>query len=139
MLTTKRSYGVTEDKERRSDEAEGGVDIKRRAVDNGREGPVKTATHSHEEVKRLAHQFWEKRGRPCGTPEADWFRAKRVLSMERDRIPSIVARAIGSVVGNAVGIVTNLREHGHHTSQISCGPRISSGPEVPSHLNSSTY
>ena len=85
---------------------------------------MNTATHSDEEIGQLAHQFWERRGRPCGTPEADWFRAERVLSMERDRILSKVSRTIGSVVGHAVSIVTNLTGHRHHSSQIRSGPWI---------------
>ena len=72
---------------------------------------MNTATHSHREIELLAHQFWEKRGRLCGTPEADWFRAERVLSMEQDRILSKVARTLGSVVGQVVGSVTNLTRH----------------------------
>jgi len=83
---------------------------------------VNTATHSHREIELLAHQFWEKRGRLCGTPEADWFRAERVLSMEQHGILSKVARTLGSAVGHAVGIVTSPAGHQHHTSQIKSGP-----------------
>ena len=31
----------------------------------------------HEFVARLAHQYWERRGMPLGTPEVDWFAAER--------------------------------------------------------------
>jgi len=30
----------------------------------------------HEDVARLAHQFWEDRGCPFGSSEVDWFRAE---------------------------------------------------------------
>jgi Protein of unknown function (DUF2934) len=83
---------------------------------------VNTTAHSHGEIEQLAHRFWEKRGRPCGTPEADWFRAERVLSMEQDGILSKVARVIGSVVGHAAVMVANPREHEDHSSQSSSGP-----------------
>lgn len=33
----------------------------------------------HEFVAKLAHQYWEERGRPFGSPEADWFRAERAV------------------------------------------------------------
>jgi len=33
----------------------------------------------HEYVQKLAYQLWEKRGRPLGSPEADWFQAEQVL------------------------------------------------------------
>jgi hypothetical protein len=29
------------------------------------------------EIERLAYRFWEQRGRPFGSPEADWFEAER--------------------------------------------------------------
>lgn len=28
-----------------------------------------------DEVARLAHEYWQQRGGPIGTPEEDWFRA----------------------------------------------------------------
>jgi hypothetical protein len=33
----------------------------------------------HEDVARLAHQFWEDRGCPFGSSEVDWFRAEQEL------------------------------------------------------------
>jgi hypothetical protein len=33
----------------------------------------------HEFVAKLAHQLWEERGRPFGSPEVDWFRAERAV------------------------------------------------------------
>ena len=33
----------------------------------------------HEFVAKLAYQYWQERGRPFGSPEADWFRAERAV------------------------------------------------------------
>jgi len=33
----------------------------------------------HALIEKLAYQFWEKRGRPAGSPELDWLRAEREL------------------------------------------------------------
>jgi hypothetical protein len=33
----------------------------------------------HEMVQELAYQHWEKRGRPLGSPEVDWFAAEKAL------------------------------------------------------------
>lgn len=33
----------------------------------------------HELVAKLAYQLWEKRGRPIGSPEIDWFAAERTV------------------------------------------------------------
>ncbi len=38
---------------------------------------------THEEIARLAYNFWEARGRPLGSPEEDWFAAEQDLLMER--------------------------------------------------------
>ena len=43
----------------------------------------KPLTHSyecrHEIVLELAYQHWERRGRPFGSPEVDWFAAENAL------------------------------------------------------------
>ena len=33
----------------------------------------------HEFVAKLAYQLWEKRGRPVGSPEVDWFAAEQAV------------------------------------------------------------
>jgi Protein of unknown function (DUF2934) len=44
-----------------------------------------SAGNVHELTARLAHQLWEQRGRPFGSPEVDWFAAKKALaSAQRD-------------------------------------------------------
>jgi len=43
----------------------------------------KPMTHSYESrqeiVRELAYQHWEKRGRPFGSPEVDWYAAEEAL------------------------------------------------------------
>ena len=38
-----------------------------------------TATFGHQEIAERAHQLWESRGCPEGSPEVDWLRAAREL------------------------------------------------------------
>jgi hypothetical protein len=33
----------------------------------------------HEFVAKLAYKLWEKRGRPLGSPEVDWFAAEQAV------------------------------------------------------------
>jgi hypothetical protein len=40
---------------------------------------MQTPEPVHIYIQRLAYQFWEDRGRPCGSSEEDWFRAEREL------------------------------------------------------------
>jgi hypothetical protein len=37
----------------------------------------------HDEIEKLAYQFWEKRGRPDGSPWFDWLQAEQQLLHER--------------------------------------------------------
>lgn len=43
----------------------------------------KPLTHSYESrqeiIRELAYQHWEKRGRPFGSPEVDWYAAEEAL------------------------------------------------------------
>jgi len=48
----------------------------------------------HELVARLAHQYWERRGMPLGSPEIDWFAA------ERDVYESLVESGVVSSSAN---------------------------------------
>jgi hypothetical protein len=43
---------------------------------------------SHEDVRRLAHSYWEARGRQGGSPEEDWLRAEEELQKRRAGTPS---------------------------------------------------
>ena len=33
--------------------------------------------HLHDQIEKMAYNFWEERGRPLGSPEDDWFRAEK--------------------------------------------------------------
>ena len=37
----------------------------------------------HELTEKLAYQYWERRGRPFGSPEIDWFLAEKALASSR--------------------------------------------------------
>jgi hypothetical protein len=37
------------------------------------------APFGHQEIATLAHQLWQERGRPYGSPQEDWFRAAEKL------------------------------------------------------------
>jgi len=52
---------------------------KRRAVPEAGAGPV----IEHDEIARLAYDYWEARGRNGGSPEEDWFRAEGELKARR--------------------------------------------------------
>jgi len=41
--------------------------------------------HRHEEIAKLAYQLWERRGRPLGSPEIDWFAAESALGVQDSR------------------------------------------------------
>lgn len=61
----------------------------------------------HEKIQLRAYEFWEDRGRPWGTPEADWFRAEQELTGRGTELTH-VAREIGALVGSAVALFTDL-------------------------------
>jgi hypothetical protein len=61
---------------------------------------------SHEAIERRAYQFWEERGRPCGSPETDWFKAEHEPThIEPEPVLSKVARGVGSAIGNTVAFL----------------------------------
>ncbi len=39
------------------------------------------------DIARLAHQHWEERGRPLGTPEEDWYRAEKEIKLRGRPVP----------------------------------------------------
>jgi hypothetical protein len=59
------------------------------------EAPVSVSTETarpnpgvvHEDIARLAHSFWEARGRQGGSPEADWLRAEQELKSRQETLP----------------------------------------------------
>jgi hypothetical protein len=47
---------------------------------------------TNDEIARLAHQYWIERGRPQGSPEVDWNRARQeLLERHRKRAMSTIA------------------------------------------------
>ena len=45
----------------------------------------------HEVTAVFAYRLWEKRGRPVGSPEVDWFEAKNQLATELAKSEALVA------------------------------------------------
>jgi hypothetical protein len=41
--------------------------------------------YSHDEIAKLAYELWERRGRPLGSPEIDWYAAESALGMRDSR------------------------------------------------------
>lgn len=39
------------------------------------------------DIASLAHQYWEERGRPLGTPDEDWFRAEKEIKLRGRPVP----------------------------------------------------
>lgn len=37
----------------------------------------------HELTEKRAYEYWERRGRPYGSPEIDWFAAEKALAPSR--------------------------------------------------------
>jgi hypothetical protein len=59
---------------------------------------------TNEQIQTRAHQLWEERCSPLGTPETDWFGAEQELSKK----PLLkAAREIGSAMGKVVGTLKN--------------------------------
>jgi Protein of unknown function (DUF2934) len=63
-----------------------------------------------EQIELRAYEFWEERGRPLGTPEADWFKAEHELT-ESESTLSKVAREVGSVVGKVVAVLSDAQRN----------------------------
>lgn len=38
----------------------------------------------HEITKKLAFDYWERRGRPIGSPEVDWIAAEQLLAKTQE-------------------------------------------------------
>jgi hypothetical protein len=41
--------------------------------------------YTREEIARLAYELWERRGRPLGSPEIDWYAAESALGARHSR------------------------------------------------------
>jgi len=40
-----------------------------------------TEAYRNDEIAKLAYQLWERRGRPLGSPEIDWYAAESALGV----------------------------------------------------------
>jgi len=49
------------------------------------------AGDEHELTAVLAYRLWEKRGRPLGSPEVDWFEAKNQLAEALAKNHAVIA------------------------------------------------
>jgi hypothetical protein len=49
--------------------------------------------YSNDEIAKLAYELWERRGRPLGSPEIDWYAAESALGVRDSReefsLPSV--------------------------------------------------
>ena len=45
----------------------------------------------HDKVGKLAHELWQKRGCPVGSPQEDWFQAERALGSRKQSSDSTTA------------------------------------------------
>jgi hypothetical protein len=78
-------------------------------ADNKDGGLVTYPGWSHEEIERRAYHSWEARGRPFGSPEVDWFNAEQEFAaVEPEGVLSKVAREVGSALGGAVALLSEL-------------------------------
>ena len=64
---------------------------------------------THEDIKRRAFELWDQRGRPLGSPEADWFKAEQEASqIELDSLLVKVAHELGKNLGKGVALLKEL-------------------------------
>jgi hypothetical protein len=40
-----------------------------------------TQGYRHDEIAKLAYKMWERRGRPLGSPEIDWYAAESAFGV----------------------------------------------------------
>ena len=45
------------------------------------------------QIEQLAYRFWEERGRPQGSPDEDWFRAKEMLLRQSQYLSKLFNRS----------------------------------------------
>jgi hypothetical protein len=51
-----------------------------------------TGTYRHDEIAKLAYEFWQRRGHPFGSPEIDWYAAENTLAVRYSQEQSPVPR-----------------------------------------------
>ena len=63
---------------------------------------------SHDQIVQRAHQLWEERGRPSGSPDEDWFKAEKELSSSATEGGiSNLARELGTAIGSVMAFFHN--------------------------------
>jgi hypothetical protein len=65
---------------------------------------------SHQEIESLAHQLWEDRGCPIGTPEEDWSNAERKLTENPTTGLQEMAREVGDTLGGIAAMWRGTHE-----------------------------
>jgi hypothetical protein len=40
-----------------------------------------TEAYRHDQIAKLAYELWERRGRPLGSPETDWYASESALRL----------------------------------------------------------
>ena len=60
--------------------------MKRPAAAETASDDVTVTTPGQSEVAALAYQLWQDRGSPVGSPDEDWFRAERELSVPTEMV-----------------------------------------------------
>ena len=60
--------------------------MKRPAAAETASDDLAVRTPSPSEVAALAYQLWQDRGSPVGSPDVDWFRAERELSVPTETV-----------------------------------------------------
>jgi hypothetical protein len=54
-------------------------------------------------IQRLAYTYWETRGRPCGSPEQDWFRAEQQIKRRDARVERLSRYSVKIMSG--IGLI----------------------------------
>ncbi|MFN7995428.1 MAG: DUF2934 domain-containing protein [Bryobacteraceae bacterium] len=60
--------------------------MKRPAAAETASDDLAVRTPGQSEVAALAYQLWQDRGSPVGSPDEDWFRAERELSVPTETV-----------------------------------------------------
>lgn len=60
--------------------------MKRRAAAEIASDDLAVNTSGQNEIAALAYLLWQDRGSPVGSPDEDWFRAERELSVRTEKV-----------------------------------------------------
>jgi len=59
--------------------------MNKRDAEQSSKSPTAHSRPEPEEIARRAHQLWEERGKPHGSPDDDWYRAEHELRHQSDQ------------------------------------------------------